>query len=72
MAADNSVGVARNIGAWPIVAQSGHLAPTGDWTKHSGQIKSPHLEQPRLDVVSVWRRHTLPSVSFFIDVTAYP
>ena len=51
-----------------MLAQSGHRAPTGDWTMHSGHMKSPHLPQPKLEVVAGWRRQVLPKVSFVIGV----
>ena len=35
---------------------------------HSGHMKSPHLPQPKLEVVAGWRRQVLPKVSFVIGV----
>ena len=57
---------ARNIGAWPILAQSGQRAPTGDCIMHCGQIRSPHLPHRRFDGTFGWRRQLLLKVSSVI------
>ncbi|MCH8229392.1 MAG: hypothetical protein IIA53_03580 [Chloroflexi bacterium] len=67
----NSADVARNIGAWPMFAQSGQRAPTGDCTMHWGQIRSSHLPHRRLEAMSEWRRQVVSKVSLVIDDSGY-